>query len=511
MAPSVFRTAVYAVLVVVVMATGGCVGFQAPIDPDDYPDLPAGLRVATVSFCFGTRFPTAARVMNINLHEVGYGGDFVLIVDSSVDDSQKRLMEEEGIKVVEISALKARIPGGHASHIGKNMDHRYKKLFVWMLTEYDRVVYLDLDIVVLESLNVWFHCPTEVCVTHDYFSVMAANTGVISFVPSAERFSSMMSLVGSVHSYDSADQGFLNHFYGFNDTTFLARNSHISSWSFGRIYVGEGDLEYLGKPMLIHVAGSKWWHFAFGEYPLVGHRWARYRARLSDGGVDSQLQSTMATNSAVALVAVALSAGGLVLHDCFLMRRIGPRHCRLGVFPTVALVLFVSFMGRLWIMVHDSFFVDWIVRFHMAAAYLCIVFVGSAVAARRAHILRSWWWWVLVTAGLIVSTVPVSRVDFAPRVWYQFLSWVSIFGLHSLTSLDLLAHYLGIAMGGLAVALAGTALGELDIPSGDRPVCGLSIATLDLTWRCCTRRAKHRPRRPKPGPRPGPSYVYHPI
>jgi hypothetical protein len=469
----------------------GCAGFQAPIDPDDYPHPPPGLRIAVTSVCMGVRYVAAARVLNVNLRRVGYTGDYVVIVDSSISRSQRKMMDHEGIVVKTIADIQEDIDG-EWSNVSSRGDFRYNKIMIWGLIGYDRVLYLDLDVVVLESLNVWFHCPTEICVTHDTVSVLAANTGVISFVPSVERLRSMAASVSRIWSYDDADQGFMNHFYGFNDTLFLARNSHVSGASYVRIDLGNGKgMRYLGRPIIFHVTLPKTWHYSIGETPFYTKLWREYRTELEDGGFDDEIVHAMVHNSAVGAGLLLGCAALLVVHDLWLFRLVGPRPFRLsGLFLAVFFLIF-SLILRTYIVFSAAFFREYVVRLHTAGAFLCALLLWTVFVARRDRILFCTEWWLLVLLAVSLNAVPVPEVSLGPPLHSSMRMVLGdIIGFQTLFSLEAIFFFSSVIIGAVALIIASTARdGDplLDRPGGS---WNMGIITV-VTHGCC---ACFRPR-----------------
>lgn len=92
----------------------------------------------------------------------------------------------------------------------------YTKLEVFALTEYDRVLYLDADTLIVRSLDDAFHCGAAnglpgFCANLKHSDRM--NTGVMVLSPSEELHSEMVRHAQGVVSYTGGDQGFLNVFF----------------------------------------------------------------------------------------------------------------------------------------------------------------------------------------------------------------------------------------------------------------------------------------------------------
>lgn len=73
-----------------------------------------------------------------------------------------------------------------------------KLLIVEMEDEYDRVVFLDADTLVLENIDELFECE-PFCAVMRHSELL--NSGVIVITPSRELYSHMHDLIGELDSY----------------------------------------------------------------------------------------------------------------------------------------------------------------------------------------------------------------------------------------------------------------------------------------------------------------------
>ena len=78
------------------------------------------------------------------------------------------------------------------------------------MTEYERVVFLDSNVLVVSNMDHLFRCGTFcAAIRHsDYF-----NSGVMVIEPSTAVFNDMLKKVPVLPSYDGGDQGFLNQYF----------------------------------------------------------------------------------------------------------------------------------------------------------------------------------------------------------------------------------------------------------------------------------------------------------
>jgi alpha-N-acetylglucosamine transferase len=88
----------------------------------------------------------------------------------------------------------------------------FTKLRAWELVEFDRVVLLDADTLVLQNVDDLF-VRSAFAAAPDFFLPDRFNSGVMVIEPSRATFDRMMASLNVAGSYDGGDQGFLNTFY----------------------------------------------------------------------------------------------------------------------------------------------------------------------------------------------------------------------------------------------------------------------------------------------------------
>jgi len=86
------------------------------------------------------------------------------------------------------------------------------KLHIWNLIQYHKVVYLDSDCLVVDSIDDLFERPSP-AFSPDVFPPDKFNAGVIVLSPSRHTFNQLLEALPRLSSYDGGDTGFLNAFY----------------------------------------------------------------------------------------------------------------------------------------------------------------------------------------------------------------------------------------------------------------------------------------------------------
>lgn len=100
----------------------------------------------------------------------------------------------------------------------RNFNLVYTKLNVFSMTEFDKVVYLDLDMLVCDRISILFEKPHmsaviagSLCPGNE--SWVDLNSGLLVIEPSNCLFEEMLSKTSVLPSKDGSDQGFLHSFF----------------------------------------------------------------------------------------------------------------------------------------------------------------------------------------------------------------------------------------------------------------------------------------------------------
>ncbi|CAN6480185.1 unnamed protein product [Victoria cruziana] len=131
--------------------------------------------------------------------------DLVILVDNTITPSTRRSLQSAGWKIRDIR----RIRNPYAERKTYN-EYNYSKLRLWQLADYDRVVFVDSDILVLGNVDILFEYP-ELSATGDDGTIF--NSGLMVIEPSACMFKTLMAETSRIVPYNGGDQGFLNEMF----------------------------------------------------------------------------------------------------------------------------------------------------------------------------------------------------------------------------------------------------------------------------------------------------------
>lgn len=137
--------------------------------------------------------------------------DLVVVVTEELSKKSEETLTRDGWKVKRVPTV---MNPGRGPQDGKGYPDKfyavYTKLYIFQMTEYRKVVFLDADIMVIRNMDSLFSCP-GFCASLRHSERF--NSGVMSLEPSKETFEDMMKKIKEMPSYTGGDQGFLNSYF----------------------------------------------------------------------------------------------------------------------------------------------------------------------------------------------------------------------------------------------------------------------------------------------------------
>lgn len=91
----------------------------------------------------------------------------------------------------------------------------YTKLNIWNLTNYNKIIYIDCDALVLDNIDDLFDITKDqsFSAVPDVFPPDKFNAGVLVIEPNVDIFNDMIEKIKTLKSYDGGDTGFLNAYF----------------------------------------------------------------------------------------------------------------------------------------------------------------------------------------------------------------------------------------------------------------------------------------------------------
>ncbi|TVU29697.1 hypothetical protein EJB05_21276 [Eragrostis curvula] len=140
-----------------------------------------------------------------SIRMAGSDRDLVALVDETISARHRSALESAGWKVRTIRRIRNPRASRHAYN-----EWNYSKFWLWTLTDYDRVIFLDADLLVQRRMEPLFGMP-EVSATGNNGSYF--NSGVMVVEPCNCTFALLAEHVGDIESYNGGDQGYLNEVF----------------------------------------------------------------------------------------------------------------------------------------------------------------------------------------------------------------------------------------------------------------------------------------------------------
>jgi hypothetical protein len=115
-------------------------------------------------------------------------------------------------------------------------DGTLNKIHLWNLTDYERVLYMDADTIVIHPTEELFQCG-HFCAT--FMNTLAFHTAVMVVKPDNAKFNDLVQSLSTMESFDGADQGFfVSYFSGLKNAPFFEASKGISEEPMNRLYLG---------------------------------------------------------------------------------------------------------------------------------------------------------------------------------------------------------------------------------------------------------------------------------
>ena len=133
--------------------------------------------------------------------------------------------------------------------------YTYTKFHVFGYDEYEKIIYLDSDLIVIKSIDHLFHEVDDdfaACACTPYWEDRF-NSGVMVIRPNQAIFDDMMAKKDTLYTYDGGDQGFLNPYFK------TWRKLDIKYNAGKRIYSETPDHWAIIDHHVIHFVGGKPW------------------------------------------------------------------------------------------------------------------------------------------------------------------------------------------------------------------------------------------------------------
>ncbi len=245
----------------------------------------------------GDAYLPGIEALGRSLLATGTSTPIVVMTTPDVPASARARLLAEGLQIREIEPIAN--PRPDTELLYPRFARTYTKLRAFELAEFDKIVLLDADTLVLRTIEDLFERPS-IAAASDFFMPDRFNSGVMVIDPSAELFGRLMKKLADSPTYDGGDQGFLNSMWpdwwamapshrlpsAYNIHHFIYQFMHAHP-DFGRRFMEETRvLHYtLQKPWMgLTVTGGAdlWWSRFFEAHPERDQAWRRRLHQIQD-------------------------------------------------------------------------------------------------------------------------------------------------------------------------------------------------------------------------------------
>ncbi|KAJ4758386.1 Hexosyltransferase [Rhynchospora pubera] len=140
-----------------------------------------------------------------SIRQAGSTRDLIILVDESISSEHRAGLQSAGWQVRTIK----RIRNPKAERDAYN-EWNYSKFRLWQLTDYDKIIFIDADMLIMRNIDFLFAMP-EITATGNNATLF--NSGVMVIEPSNCTFELLMENINDIQSYNGGDQGYLNEIF----------------------------------------------------------------------------------------------------------------------------------------------------------------------------------------------------------------------------------------------------------------------------------------------------------
>lgn len=148
-------------------------------------------------------------VLNENLKRLNSKYDLLCLINENINEETKNTLTKYGIKYVEFNSVPYNV------NFTSTWNYTFDKFNVFLLEDYEKVVCLDADLLILENLDFLFEYDTPAMVIDNPTFTDRFNSGVMVITPNKETFKELVRMKEQQSLYNRVigDQNILNDYY----------------------------------------------------------------------------------------------------------------------------------------------------------------------------------------------------------------------------------------------------------------------------------------------------------
>jgi glycogenin glucosyltransferase len=228
------------------------------------------------------------------------------MVTADVSATAREALRRQGWEILDVEPIES--PSAETAQLFPRFAMTFTKLRAFGLAQFDKLVLLDADTIVLRNVDDLFERP-GFAAAPDFFLPDRFNSGVMVIEPSAALFGTLHEALVRVGSYDGGDQGFLNEmvpdWYARPVAYRLPAGYNMHHFVFQFLYAHESLRKRLmDEVRIVHYTLQKpwqsvtlsggsemWWKFFYDAHPGVENAWRKSVHRIEDWSFDSVVRA----------------------------------------------------------------------------------------------------------------------------------------------------------------------------------------------------------------------------
>ncbi|XP_055943150.1 glycogenin-1-like isoform X3 [Argiope bruennichi] len=212
---------------------------------------------AYVTCATNDSYALGALVLAQSLRNVKTSRKLAIIITPDVSDKIKGLLKNSFDVVKIVDVLDSKDEANLALLTRPDLGITFTKFHCWSLTQFQKCVFLDADIIVIQNCDELFE-REELSAVPDVGWPDCFNSGVFVFKPSEETFKAILQFALKNGSFDGGDQGVLNMFFSDWRTSDISKHlSFIYNMNANVSYTYLPAYKQFGKDVkIVHFLGA---------------------------------------------------------------------------------------------------------------------------------------------------------------------------------------------------------------------------------------------------------------
>jgi len=167
---------------------------------------------AWVTLVTNDNYALGALTLAASLRRVKSTKKMVIMITNTLSKNFKNTLEEVFDEVILVNTMDSGDVPNLTLLERPELGITFTKVWCWTLTQYTKCVFLDADTLVIQNCDELFD-REELSASPDVGWPDCFNSGVFVFRPNMNTYSELVSLAGTMGSFDGGDQGLLNTFF----------------------------------------------------------------------------------------------------------------------------------------------------------------------------------------------------------------------------------------------------------------------------------------------------------